>query len=360
MFSSTVRLYPGLSGSDFPGLSVDVFIIEYIPTQDKPPLKYVFKRITSAHVSYKPTPLQTDYTVLLTTGIGTGTETWLPSVKHLFALQMAPQSKSHIRAFWALDTPNQGDSVRYNDQILCSHYSERWCAQYFGRAIKEALTSGVMDIGGSRLVGFSHSVGITGLIAAIEPHEQIPYHALLLAEPNLVPRKAKKFLEKIVQVAITRTQERCDIWPSKEEARKALMQRRPTNSWHPDVLEALLDYGLRDLPTAEYPHEKGVTTLVSKQQEIATYRNFEENYRTAELATRFFSSIPVHIIWGERKNFLPAEVQALLSDPNEGRKAASEQEIKDAGHCVLQEKPYELAERLFQLLEDMSVPRNKL
>lgn len=46
---------------------------------------------------------------------------------------------------------------------------------------------------------------------------------------------------------------RRDIWPSREAAREKFKSSRLFQTWDPRVLEKFIEYGLRDLPTEQYP-----------------------------------------------------------------------------------------------------------
>ena len=111
------------------------------------------------------------------------------------------------------------------------------------------------------------------------------------------------------------------------------------------------DFGFRDLPTAEHPNETGVTTKQYKGQEAISFFSSQDNFKSVDRMGRFCSSIPVHLIWGERKDFLcvmssfsaswllnmvssrPKSIQDKLTDPRE-RLMASISVVSNAGHWV--------------------------
>lgn len=64
---------------------------------------------------------------------------------------------------------------------------------------------------------------------------------------------------------------RRDLWPSRQEAEAGFRKGKLFQTWDPRVLDAWIQYGLRDTPSKIYP-EKGKATLTStKHQEVFTY-----------------------------------------------------------------------------------------
>jgi len=70
---------------------------------------------------------------------------------------------------------------------------------------------------------------------------------------------------------------RKDIWPSRDAAAEEFRSSKFFREWDPRVLDRLIEYGLRDLPTSVYPDdamvkgEKRVTLTTTKHQEVFTF-----------------------------------------------------------------------------------------
>lgn len=69
---------------------------------------------------------------------------------------------------------------------------------------------------------------------------------------------------------------RRDLWPTRSAAEEAFRKNRFFDSFHPEVLERYLKYGLRELPCSVYPNvpnsePRPVTLTTSKHQEVWTF-----------------------------------------------------------------------------------------
>lgn len=139
-------------------------------------------------------------------------------------------------------------------------------------------------------------------------------------------------------------------WPTRQDARLWLSRRPPWKDWEPRVLDLFVEFALRDLPTETYPDAKGGVTLrCTRQQEVTGYTYHQDAIDGVERLTELCPILPIHCIFGEKTDLIAAETQAALLDPNSGRKMASVARIPGAGHLVVQEQPFKLAECIFAL-----------
>lgn len=69
---------------------------------------------------------------------------------------------------------------------------------------------------------------------------------------------------------------RRDIWPSREVAKEAFKKSPVFASWEPRVFKRMLEYGLRELPTALYPEApQGVSNKVASYVTLTTTKHQE-------------------------------------------------------------------------------------
>jgi len=174
---------------------------------------------------------------------------------------------------------------------------------------------------------------------------------LILVEPTLMTRQVLAEFTQSGANSPFAPLER-DMWPSREDARAWMSRRSPWKDWKSQVLDHFIEFALRDLPIATYPNTRsGVTLCCTRQQEaISDQDAFDSIDRLTELC----GMLPVHCIFGAKHDLVAAETQqALIS----GRRMASVTRIPGAGHLVVQEQPFKLAERVFAILnpDDYSV-----
>jgi hypothetical protein len=75
---------------------------------------------------------------------------------------------------------------------------------------------------------------------------------------------------------------RKDLWPSREVARMAMVQKPFYRRWDPRVFDRWIEHGLRDTPTTLHPQAGAITLATTKSQEVLTYlRPFYEIQRDA-------------------------------------------------------------------------------
>jgi len=145
---------------------------------------------------------------------------------------------------------------------------------------------------------------------------------------------------------------RQDIWPDYASAEKYFRSRTFYQRWDPRVLDLHLKYGLRPLPTATYPDQKGVTLTTTKHQEVFTFlRPYPKETGQGHTLERKEPGItfqylhtlvpPVQLVVGGRSEISLANVNQRKMEriPN-----AELVVIEHAGHLIPQEEPKATAE----------------
>ncbi|KDQ58664.1 hypothetical protein JAAARDRAFT_34499 [Jaapia argillacea MUCL 33604] len=320
-------------------LSADTFTFDPRPNY---PLRTVAKRyrFTGFDASQDPNAV----TLIFAHATGYHKECWEPTLQHL-----AHNGRLKIREAWSIDCPNHGDAAILNEKELLWGYDQYfgWVSDY-GFILHCFLTgygTGVdVDFSKHRLVGIGHSMGAISILTTPTFQPKVKYQALILVDPMLMAAPFEhdmgNFLSKGAQV-------RRDIWPSKAHAHQAFASRPAFKSWDPEVLRLYVEYGLRPLPTAQYPDKiEGVTLTCTKKQEVACY----EDFNGRKIAYRYLKHAclvqPVHIIYGAINDYLKKEVHQDVIDVAADGRLASVQRVAGAGHLVVQMAPKGLADAI--------------
>jgi pimeloyl-ACP methyl ester carboxylesterase len=96
------------------------------------------------------------------------------------------------------------------------------------------------------IIGVGHSVGASQLTHLSHLHPRL-LHSLVLVDPIIQPDlEIHKSLAKL-------STSRRDIWPSRKAAAESFRNSKFYRAWDPRVLERWIEFGLRDLPTEQYP-----------------------------------------------------------------------------------------------------------
>ncbi|PSR72142.1 hypothetical protein PHLCEN_2v11990 [Hermanssonia centrifuga] len=165
-------------------------------------------------------------TLICTHGTGFHKEHWEPTLEHLYDKLANSNPTIKVRDAWSIDAPNHGDAAVLNEEVLQWGYTSVFGWEEYARSVHAFLTGlgkGVdVDFQSRKLVGIGHSMG-----------------------------------------AIT-------LWKSKPLLHEA----------HISLL--LQDYGLRPLPTADYPDRiDGVTLKCPRAQEAVrqsySYRSLQHS-----------------------------------------------------------------------------------
>ncbi|CAK5279056.1 unnamed protein product [Mycena citricolor] len=278
-------------------------------------------------------------------------EHYEPMVQDMYAL---PGGRQRIREVWAVDAPNHGEAAVLNEEMLQWGYEPSFGWQDYGRALHAfvaGLGTGVdVDFSKRRLVFVGHSWSAVAFTLALTYQPPIKPDALVLLETMCVKNEPTRAMKNFLAGG---AEKRRDIWASKEDAYKMFKSRPSWQKWDDRVLKLYAEYGLRSLPTLEYPDKhSGVTLTCSKRQEAAVYRDVMGSsivYRTMKSIVK---DIPVHVIWGAADDYIPrSDKDELIQSAMGGeRNLASLNRVPGAGHLIAQTHPRECAQLLVDVV----------
>ncbi|KAF9523081.1 Alpha/beta hydrolase fold-1 [Crepidotus variabilis] len=310
---------------------------------------------------YKPAaPEPEGLTIFLAHCIGAHKEQWEPIIHSLFVLQKDKPTKNRIREIWAFDWQSHGDSAVLNQEVLkklsrsiCEPLFLSYRASYMiAFDWTHALTAFVQSpqMIGHRIVPIGHSAGAAAVLLTTRDIHRYP--AIILIEPTIVAKDV--FISRVddrmaqMDFVVATTSNRRDSWTSRSQAYKYFVKRIPWGLWDPRIVRLLTDYGLEDLPSGT------VGLKCQKTHEASSYPDIEPHFEGARQLAKACLKMPIHLIWGTRKELVPEFIQDSLA---EGSGVASVAQIQDAGHFVVQEKPGELAKALSDILNTIRVDK---
>ncbi|KAF8351703.1 hypothetical protein F5887DRAFT_931961 [Amanita rubescens] len=278
-------------------------------------------------------------------------ETWEPTLDQVFKLMCRPGSGVKLREAWALDSPNHGEAVLYNEHVLRQdEHAEVFTCQKYACAVHSFLTAGInegakVDFASRRLVGIGHSLGANALLLTHRYEPRIPFISLVIGSSHVATLR-----REMVQTAYLRH----DVWRSRDEARRHFKMKRC--DWDVRVTNLYVEHGLRPHPAGKWADApfNGVTLACTREQEAAMYRDAEGATEPVEMLNYVCTFLPVHLILGRKHDVMQvifsADMQDALFDPASGRRYASTKYIDDAGHLIPQVKPDELGLAIFDTL----------
>lgn len=301
-------------------------------------------------------------TLLFAHCIGSHKEQWEPVISAIYSSQNTTRTPGHqrVREVWAFDWQSHGDSALLNRDVLSD---EAVSVYEWASAIAVFIQSSRMK--GHRIVALGHSAGAGAMMLttlalptmSISP----PYAAIILIEPMMISQDLfySTFDERIaaMEFAVEATRVRRDTWPSRKTAFQWMKNKFPWCNWDPRVLQLFTEYGLT-LVNSNSQNEP-VKLKTSKEHEALSYPDVDGHFHAPLELARVCKEVPVHIVWGEKEDFVPDYIQELLSDVSQGRLVASVERVKDAGHMVVQEKPDALASILCKILSTIPQLRRR-
>ncbi|KAH8101755.1 alpha/beta-hydrolase [Cristinia sonorae] len=312
-------------------------------------------------------PNTTGIALLFMHGIGLHKETWEPVIERIFQRQHEGGNRVNIVEAWAMDGQNHGYGARLNEVALLGR-TNALTAHNVADGLRQLVQSGLIT--GKEIVAIGHSAGttITVLSTCGYALDQLPYRAVLLIEPATRTRAAMDKLKSQpndpVQLITALAKTRKDTWTSREAAYEWFSRRVPWKMWDSRSLKLFVDNALLDLPTATYPdHAEGVTLAATRREEVNGYRDNESGIeglqRLSELCSQ--SNLPIHCIFGSRRDVVSEETRAGILDANEGRTVSSVTTIEGAGHFLPQELPNTTADTIWRILEtELTKPESRL
>ncbi|KAI0310617.1 hypothetical protein OF83DRAFT_1178362 [Amylostereum chailletii] len=299
--------------------------------------------------------------LLLASGIGLGSELWIPFIRKMFKIQGTSGSLVRIISIWTLDYANHGDAVAVNERAIVEHYSEIFHAENQEHAVDALIGSYILsEQERVNLVGVAHSGGGGGcFVSAMFHYPKCPFTSIIFVESSFIDRSAKPIFDEMLKAVKMANSVRPIMWASVEEAMGFLMSHFPVKKYHTDVISTMKKTAFRAAYASENRGDltKRVTTNMSPAQETATYDHSERMVRVWEQLQEKLHALRVHVILGTEKGFWPKPIsQAIASGIERNRpKFASVSVVEGAGHFVPQEKPYDLADKVFcALLLDAS------
>ncbi|KAF6754126.1 Alpha/beta hydrolase fold-1 [Ephemerocybe angulata] len=304
-------------------------------------------------------------------------ETWEACLETLFSL--ADASGVAVREAWAIECPNHGESAVLNTAFFeVPPYSNHFGCEGYSQAVHRFLTRAPVPFHDRQLVGIGHSLGANTILMIQTFRPAFPFSSLILVEP-MVSSIGDMALQPLRDRLVEQARKRRDKWTSREEARIALHKkcggRRwkgvTRGKWDERVINSFVEHGL--VPKASEGSQNDrkktddrngdMTSFVlacTKQQEINMYTDDQGSVAPVEVLDQISSKLPIHLILGELKDYIPAHVHAALVGPAPGRNFASISMMPNVGHLVPQEKPDELAVAIIKILQGPGVPQPKL
>ncbi|KAI0833787.1 alpha/beta-hydrolase [Trametes gibbosa] len=278
---------------------------------------------------------------------GSHKESWEPTIQSVFAADSSePRSRRPaIREAWSFDMPSHGEAGTLNQQLL-ERIDEPLLVEDWAEGLQHFLASGTLK--GHRLIAIGHSLGATAMFLAMLPGTPSPpavYEAAIIVEPVLVPATLDKDTLERRDAWLLMTAKgvlkRRMTWNSRDEALAFFQERWPWTEWDPRVLKSYVRYGLRECK----PGSAAVALRCSPEQESAVYLDKPPHDRIVDFfRSGMDRSLPVHWVTGGDITYVHQVVMSL-------RKVASWQEVPDADHFVVQEKPDELAAAICRIIE---------
>ncbi|KAI0129506.1 prolyl aminopeptidase-like protein [Xylariales sp. AK1849] len=177
-------------------------------------------------------------------------------------------SKQHgfrIRSIWIADVANQGYSGQLNELTMGN--DPAWTDH--GRDLLHMINVFRAEMP-RPMIGVGHSFGANCLTHLSLLHPRL-LTTLVCFDPTIT-----KFGFKDPGVGITPAKGsafRRETWPSAAEAAESFKRSPFYRSWDPRVFDAWMAHGIRKVPTALFPNEKGdsVTLATDKHQELFTF-----------------------------------------------------------------------------------------
>ncbi|KAJ7320733.1 alpha/beta-hydrolase [Mycena albidolilacea] len=282
--------------------------------------------------------------------VGTHKETWMPVIEYLYQLQSSASCSVIIDEAWSMDSPNHGEAAAINEKALLER-PQGITAYDWAKGVQTLLKSGLVS--SDRVVSVGHSAGacVQVLSTISNSSEVLPYSSMILVEPTLMTKKilAEGFdqLSELTRI-MDAVKKRRDIWESREIALVWFSKRLPWKRWDTRILDAFIQYGLRDLPTATYPDRTtGVTLSCTREQETVGYIYHQDGVDANERLKDICPRIPVHCVFGAEIDLVADETHRGVY---EGRRMASITRIPNAGHLVTQEAPFKVAQHIWKAL----------
>ncbi|EAU92171.2 hypothetical protein CC1G_08794 [Coprinopsis cinerea okayama7 len=241
-------------------------------------------------------------TLLFTHCVGSHKEEWEVVIEILFRLNAGQDPAYQIREAWSFDRQNHGDAAVLNREKLDAQGVSlyEWSA-----ALSAFVKSPYMA--GHHMVAIGHSAGSTAwvltTIGSFSDDKNLPYVAMIPVESTMVKQSVfESELEErmsYMDLVVNATKARRDRWSSRQEAYAYFKKRFPWSMWDDRSIQLLVDHGLCDAPNGQ-----GVQLKCPKEQEAVSYPDTKPHFEGDTQLGKISRSVPIHIIWGERIEFM--------------------------------------------------------
>lgn len=266
--------------------------------------------------------------IILAHANGFNKELYEPFIRYLF-----DSSSNLIQAVFVHDVVTQGQSGRANARSIGDEYSWSDSSRDILAMIYELRKTRLMT--DDPLIGIGHSMGGCQIAHAAMLHDRI-FLSTILIDPVIAGLSNLVGGGRVAQLSAKRR----DTWPSREEARKLLLKSPFYRSWHPDVFEKWLEYGL--CPTGNGEQVELTTTAAQEVYSFLHFVPYMETIKTDPDTGTFvyqhlkYLTQAVHLVFGEASTTIVPELrQSLHAELQNGTRT----DVPDCGHLVPMEKP---------------------
>ncbi|KAI9769112.1 MAG: hypothetical protein M1840_004463 [Geoglossum simile] len=231
--------------------------------------------------------------------------------------EISRRSKTHglrIRSIWVADVAQQGASGVLNEKILGDDPSWNDHARDLLSMVNHFRTEMPRPI-----VGIGHSMGACNLVQLSVMHPRL-LTALALLDPAIrEPSSTPALPTTVLAVTLRR-----DLWQSREDAESYFLKNRFYRNMDKRVLQRLLRYVIRNVPTELYElspivPKTAVTLTTTKHQEVLTF--LRPNYKGRSSDGKIVINRETHAdVDPEAKHifpfYRPESTQAFLNLPH--------------------------------------------
>ncbi|KAL4076721.1 Alpha/Beta hydrolase protein [Scleroderma yunnanense] len=294
--------------------------------------------------------------LFLAHAIGCPKEVWETMLRNLFGSPAAPL----IDEVWSWEAVNHGDSALVNAENLSGIFDWQDNARDIANfllnylpddttlaslptrldRVPESTSNARKERGYSkrRLVVVGHSFGGTTSILAALNFPKL-FSSLILVDP-VITEHVENFVRLLSKVAVGALTKR-NTWSSREEALRLFKKSPFFASWHPEVLELYVNYGL----TADSGN--GVRLKTTPIQECLTLINSHDIKEVWELLEKLDGNITLRWVVP-----LPGLLDEEQTRIGVWRRPANTSNVifPFAGHLLVQEAPVELAHDIAKFL----------
>lgn len=215
--------------------------------------------------------------------------------------------------------------------------------------VEQIVDSIVQQAQGRKVIGLGHSLGSVLTLMACYQRPEL-FSQVIMLDPPLILGKysfafhmakliSPKQVDKMTPAGLS--SRRRDHWASKEQAAELLRPKGFYQHFDPECFEAYIQYGL-----SPDPARGGVTLTIPKADEVEIFR---QNPSWWWLTPRHSPHVPVHLVIGERSDFLkrgfPQKAKKTLSIPYT---------VVKGGHMFPLEYPLATSDQIRQLINEQS------